>query len=594
MPRRAFVLSLALAAAVSCMPSFDESSKTACRDRNDCLPGYTCEFSVEGRIGLCVSNLFQADGGSSDTTTSIDISHDTVDDVSQPDSSGECVDSDSDGAFTNPACGPLDCDDTNRNVFPNATEECNGLDDDCDGPVDEGFDLTTLESCGACDNRCAGQDAVWECNGGACEVIGCLPGAANANARDDDGCEAQCATREQTCGDGEDDDCDGFDDAFDDDCADVESPAADEYSLFVWEYDATLPNIRLGHLTLAENHLSAAVTSQTRTNMLISGRGESVPNTTWTFTDITQTQMSVTARGEQFHLFGSPNAPGDLWFGLDDESERLYVLVAKTAVAPPVNREWLGWVVSPLNEFEDVPGGSSTLGWSDPSEIALLRFGAFNSQGRGGVTWPFSEYRDRTDGTAAGTTSLGSLAYTVGTDGDLAMELLGSGGPDDVTAEFDGAAVPNGDFFMGPLRRSIGNCSSRLSTAGVCIHDPIVLFGIDRADVVGPDAMEGGWRIFGLSYESSTSGVLGTASIEGEFDVNNAGSIAGDFSGTVGIFGSSDTFLPPTTRIDLGTAGGTVVLEGHVTPSGYGVFWDQSGETARRPMHGGFFLVVRR
>lgn len=598
MPRRVLLLSVALAASASCLPSFDESSKTACRDQNDCVPGYTCVFSVEGRIGECAFSVSQGGGGQSDILTDIDSSSDTGADISndttESDVIATCVDSDNDGAFTSAECGPLDCDDGNASVFPNALEECNGVDDDCDGPVDEDFDLTTTNACGACNTRCEGGNAEWECDAGECTVIDCLPGSANSNGDSSDGCESPCASTEQTCGDGQDDDCDGFDDADDEDCATIDTPAADHYSLFVWEYDANLPNIRLGHLTLAENGLSAAVTSQTRTNLLLSGRGESLPDTNWTFSDVSETQMSVVGRDERFQLFGSPITPGDLWIGHDEDTESFYVLVAKTETRPDVNREWLAWVVSPLNEFADVPGGSATLGWGDPTEIALLRFGPSDTQGRGGVIWPFSEYRDQTVGDVDGTTSLGALSYTVGEDGDFAMELLGSGGADDINAAFDGAAVPSGDFFIGPLRRSMDNCDGRWSTAEQCVHDPILAFGIDRADDAGSDAMVGDWRIIGLAYDAQGSGDIGTDSLEGGFRVSEAGDITGDFGGTVGIFGSSDTFLPPTTRIDLSTDAGTVVLEGHVTPNGYGVFWDQSGQTSRRPMHGGFFLVVRQ
>lgn len=56
-----------------------------------------------------------------------------------------CVDDDDDG-FGDPgdaSCpgGPAaDCDDSTDQIFPGATEDCNGIDDNCDGLIDEGFD----------------------------------------------------------------------------------------------------------------------------------------------------------------------------------------------------------------------------------------------------------------------------------------------------------------------------------------------------------------------------------------------------------------------------------------------------------------------
>ncbi|MAY80788.1 MAG: hypothetical protein CL930_08380 [Deltaproteobacteria bacterium] len=80
---------------------------------------------------------------------------DLVDDASSIDASEWYRDADGDG-FGNPdstmtACdAPVgyvldasDCDDSDLRIYPEATEVCNGADDNCDGTVDEGFPLET-------------------------------------------------------------------------------------------------------------------------------------------------------------------------------------------------------------------------------------------------------------------------------------------------------------------------------------------------------------------------------------------------------------------------------------------------------------------
>ena len=79
-----------------------------------------------------------------------------------------------------------DCDPADGAVFPDATEQCNELDDDCDGETDEGFDL---DGDGYQDASCAHLDF------GDC----------------DDGDPAIHPQSPEICDDGIDQDCDGYD-----------------------------------------------------------------------------------------------------------------------------------------------------------------------------------------------------------------------------------------------------------------------------------------------------------------------------------------------------------------------------------------------
>ncbi len=82
-------------------------------------------------------------------------------------------------------CG--DCKDLSAGVFPNATESCNGQDDNCNGSVDEGFTLGA--TCTAGVGVCAAQGKVICAAGGGGTTCGAVAGTGSnesCNGSDDD------------------------------------------------------------------------------------------------------------------------------------------------------------------------------------------------------------------------------------------------------------------------------------------------------------------------------------------------------------------------------------------------------------------------
>ncbi|MBM4320134.1 MAG: formylglycine-generating enzyme family protein, partial [Deltaproteobacteria bacterium] len=92
-------------------------------------------------------------------------------------------------------------------------EVCDGRDNDCDGEVDEGFDLDgDIDNCGRCGRRCL-LDGVAEglCSLGECLIVSCAPGFFDRDGEPANGCEYPCVVRGdgvERCN-GLDDDCDG-------------------------------------------------------------------------------------------------------------------------------------------------------------------------------------------------------------------------------------------------------------------------------------------------------------------------------------------------------------------------------------------------
>ncbi len=105
---------------------------------------------------------------------------------------GACVDSDGDGYGANCASGP-DCNDGDSSIHPNAFELCDGVDNDCDGQIDEDF-AQKGHSCTSGQGTCA-TTGTYVCKADGSDL------KCNAPAPQAGGTEL--------CGDGIDNDCDG-------------------------------------------------------------------------------------------------------------------------------------------------------------------------------------------------------------------------------------------------------------------------------------------------------------------------------------------------------------------------------------------------
>jgi len=101
-------------------------------------------------------------------------------------------------------------------IAPTA-ETCDAADNDCDGSTDEDFTLATdAANCGACGTVCRFPNAEAECIRGECALSACMPGFHDLDGGP--GCEYACTVTNdgtEIC-DGQDNDCDGTaDEGFD-------------------------------------------------------------------------------------------------------------------------------------------------------------------------------------------------------------------------------------------------------------------------------------------------------------------------------------------------------------------------------------------
>ncbi len=94
----------------------------------------------------------------------------------------ECQDADKDGVIA-----AKDCDDNNPNVFPGAVEHCDGIDNNCNGKIDEALKVTIPNGTGLCNNSVVSVDS-------------CSKGFADCDKDPANGCETDIFNDPENCG----------------------------------------------------------------------------------------------------------------------------------------------------------------------------------------------------------------------------------------------------------------------------------------------------------------------------------------------------------------------------------------------------------
>ncbi len=104
------------------------------------------------------------------------------------------------------AGGVLRCE----GATPPTLERCDMLDNDCDGLIDEDFNLSSdKNNCGMCGNKCVAANAVTKCLSSSCAIAFCLTDYWDKNNTYSDGCEYHCVFQGNEVCNGVDDNCNG-------------------------------------------------------------------------------------------------------------------------------------------------------------------------------------------------------------------------------------------------------------------------------------------------------------------------------------------------------------------------------------------------
>jgi len=155
---------------------------------------YDINYAINGRLVNENKNISVSSGGTNDLGTIVFCaesdtgSGDATADQSAPDpcvanpDAPECLDADKDGVVA-----AKDCNDHDPAIKPGAIELCDGVDNNCNGQVDEESIVTILNGFG-------------NCNAGKISIKSCNKGFENCDKDPSNGCETDIYNDRENCG----------------------------------------------------------------------------------------------------------------------------------------------------------------------------------------------------------------------------------------------------------------------------------------------------------------------------------------------------------------------------------------------------------
>lgn len=107
-----------------------------CDDDRDCASGFCVSIGSGKNEGLCSQRCEENDDCGLSNWICRDLATSTATEVRGCTPAVLCIDNDNDGYGIGPECKGPDCDDDDPRVYNGAPEVCDGLDNDCDGIID--------------------------------------------------------------------------------------------------------------------------------------------------------------------------------------------------------------------------------------------------------------------------------------------------------------------------------------------------------------------------------------------------------------------------------------------------------------------------